>query len=170
MTLDKVLHQSQDRGSTWTFYSTGMPLTLKFTLKTKNFNVETLLLFFESFNTSFFGCVMQFDKLEILAPWRMLYVYRAAYSKDYMKTDCLQLFYSSLMVFMMMSLTSAPLKHKKHTQCSRSHTYKVLKACATVIKATAYCLQNLGSELGVRCYLILFTEHLFIGFTYTAGN
>lgn len=59
---------------------------------------------------------------------------------------------------------------KKHTQFSRSPSHKALKACKTVIKATAYCLQNLGSELGVRCHLILFTEHLFIGFTYTADN
>lgn len=38
------------------------------------------------------------------------------------------------------------------------------------MKATSYCLENLVSELGVRCYLILFIEDLFIGLTYSADN
>lgn len=38
------------------------------------------------------------------------------------------------------------------------------------IKAMTYCQQILGRELGVRCYLILFTERLFIRLTYTTDN
>lgn len=96
----------------------------------------------------------------------------AEYSKDHYKRTKIASspLYSSLMAFMMMSLTPVPLNYKKHTQFSRPLSYKGCEACETVIKATAYCLQNLGSELGARCYLILFTAHLFIGLIYRADN
>lgn len=70
----------------------------------------------------------------------------------------------------MMSLTHVPLRYKNHTQFSRSLSYTACKVCETVIKAPTYCLQNLGSELGVICFLILFTERLFIGLMFTADN
>lgn len=76
---------------------------------------------------------------------------------------------SPILLFIAHGDESDPCALKKE-KFSRSVSYKALKARKTVIKATAYCLQNLGSELGVRCCLVLFTAHLFIGLTYAADN
>lgn len=58
MTLDKVLHQSQDRGSTWTYYFTqnasDPEIHTEDKKKKKKLKTETLFLSFQYLNISLF--------------------------------------------------------------------------------------------------------------------
>lgn len=64
-------------------------------------------------------------------------------------------------------LCALKIQYKNHTHFSRSLSYTACKACETVIKAPTYCLRNLGSELGFRCFLILFTTVIHWSYVYS---
>lgn len=122
-------------------------MTLKFTLKTKKIkkisqhrNFTSVLSVHECILLWLYNTVWE---PEILALWRMN-------ARPHRKGK-----QSSILLFISSGLYAdesdpCALKIKKSIQFSRSLSYKTLKAYKTAMTATAYCLQNLVSELGVK--------------------
>ena len=131
-----------------------MPVTLKFTLKTKKkqtlpqHQTETLFLFFHIMNISCFDFIKQCNKQGSLHCGG-----GSMYARPHMARERNTIFNHSIHLVWPLSQWVWPLcPHNKTSTHSFQgpFLYKTLKACKTLVTATAFCFQNLASDLGEK--------------------
>lgn len=166
MTLDKVLNQGQDRGSTCTDYSAGndsdTEIHTEDDKKKKSLQqqrTETSFLFFHNMNISCFDFIKQSDKQRSLHCGG-----GCMYARPHMAKKRKTIFNHSIHLVGPLSRWVWPLcPHNKTSIHSFQgpFLYKTLKACKTLVTATAFCFPNLVSELGEK------NDHISNSFNWT---